>query len=111
MRNIFGNPKPKAVEKKKTIAAPAPSAPVQKVETREAPVEETADEFSITRVDTLHADVDMSLSAKSGDEFMIDSKPVKVPSGTSGQSFRVKMISTAKAQEEEEPSTGMLCCA
>ena len=59
----------------------------------------------------MHADVDMPLSAKSGDEFMIGQKTVKVPSGTGGESFRVKMISTAKAQEKEEPTTGMLCCA
>ena len=70
LKNIFGNPKPKAAAVEETIVAPAPSAPlaepVQKVEAREAPapvedVEEVTDEV--------------------------------------------------KAQEEEEPTTGMLCCA
>ena len=74
------------------------------VEKEEVMTEEMRDEedqsleldgFQFTRVDTLHHDVDVPITAKSGDEFTIDHdglKTAKVPSGTKGTSIRIKMV-------------------
>ncbi len=73
------------------------------------PIEE--EELVITRIDTMHADVDIPLSAKSGEFLDIQhdgqEKQIKVPSGIRGESIRVKMI----RPEPPEPQTGLLCCA
>jgi hypothetical protein len=70
---------------------------------------EDEDELQIFRVDTMHADIDIPLSAMSGEFLTVDhdgEKKIKVPSGYQGQSIRVKMMRT-----EPEESTGILCCA
>mmetsp|Transcript_8758 Transcript_8758/g.11029 ORF Transcript_8758/g.11029 Transcript_8758/m.11029 type:complete len:183 (-) Transcript_8758:199-747(-) len=76
------------------------------------PTEE--EEFSLVnvkRVDTLHADIQIPLSAKSGDVLDIehdgDSKQIVVPSGQRGKKIMVRMISTKN--HDEEPRTGALC--
>ena len=72
------------------------------------PIEE---ELIITRIDTMHADVDIPLSAKSGEFLDIQhdgvEKQIRVPSGIRGESIRVKMI----RPEPPEPQSGLLCCA
>ena len=53
--------------------------------------------FKFRRVDSLHQDVDVPLSAKSGEDFTIDHdgavKTVKVPKGSKGTTIRIKMVS------------------
>ena len=73
------------------------------------PVED--EEFlDITHVDTYHADIDIPLSAKSGDMLTVDhdgdEKLIRVPAGGyQGQSIRVKMTRS----DEQVESTGILC--
>lgn len=75
------------------------------------PVED--EEFlDITHVDTYHADIDVPLSAKSGEFLSVfhdgKEKHIKVPSGgCQGQSIRVKMT----RNDDQEEGAGMLCFA
>ena len=83
-------------------------------ETADEKEEETEeDQFNIERVDTMHADITIPLSAKSGEWFTVDhdgqDRQIMIPAGGyQGQSIRVKMIKN----KEEELSTGAFCgCA
>jgi hypothetical protein len=73
----------------------------------ESPKEEEEEEgINYKRIDTLHADVTVPTSAKSGDVLDIEhdgTKQIKVPSGQQGQNITVKMISN------DEPATGAFC--
>lgn len=67
-------------------------------------------EFQITRIDSLHADIDIPLSAKSGELVTVvhdgEQKVIKIPKGGyQGQSIRLKM-----EKNEEAASGGFLCC-
>lgn len=70
--------------------------------------------FRIARVDSMHADVRIPMTAKDGEEirFVHDGKKekVRIPAGKQGQIIRIKMISMAQEDESREPSTGFLCC-
>lgn len=76
--------------------------------------EDPFEEFRITRVDTYHADIDIPLSAKSGEFFIVDhdgEKQIKVPSGGyQGKAIRVKMI---KGDEPDifESESCLFCCS
>lgn len=64
------------------------------------------DDVEYTRINTLHAEVIVPLSAKSGDVLDVDhdgSKQIRVPKGQQGQSIRVKMI------KNKVPETGLFC--
>jgi len=72
---------------------------------------ENIDPLEYKRVDTMHAQLKIPLSAKSGDYLVINhggARSIKVPTGQQGQSITVKMVQNEK--EEEVPSTGFLCC-
>ena len=51
--------------------------------------------YEFKRVDALHHDVSIPLSAKSGEDFTVDHdgpKKVKVPKGASGKTIRIRMV-------------------
>lgn len=89
----------------------------KQVETADEKEEETEeeDQFNVERVDTMHADITIPLSAKSGEWFTVDhdgqDRQIMTPAGGyQGQSIRVKMIKNKGG--EEELSTGAFCgCA
>ena len=61
--------------------------------------EEERDTYEFNRVDTLHHDVRIPLSAKSGEDFTVvhdGLKTVKVPKGTSGKTIRIRMVRQAE---------------
>jgi hypothetical protein len=64
------------------------------------------DDVEYKRINTLHAEIVVPLSAKSGDVLDVDhdgSKQIKVPKGEQGHSIRVKMI------KNKAPETGLFC--
>jgi len=72
---------------------------------------ENIDPLEYKRVDTMHAQLKIPLSAKPGDYLVINhggARSIKVPTGQQGQSITVKMVQNEK--KEEVPSTGFLCC-
>ncbi len=69
------------------------------------------DSIHVTRVDTLHADIEVPAEyGKCGETVSVlhdgDHKQIKIPENVQGQSFRVKMIKKPK----EESSEGMFAC-
>lgn len=71
--------------------------------------EEDENKLHIKRINTLHAEVSVPLSANSGDVLDIEhdgNKQIVVPSGQRGQSIVVKMVNS---QKESEPDTGVFC--
>lgn len=71
---------------------------------------ENVDPLEYKRIDTMHAQLKIPLSAKSGDCLDINhggTKSIKVPTGQQGKSITVKMVQNEK---EEVPSTGFICC-
>ena len=71
--------------------------------------EDDLDAIEYKRVNTLHAEITVPLSAKSGDMLDIEHdgmKQITVPAGQQGRSITVKMISQKNVAE---PETGSFC--
>ncbi len=77
-------------------------------EVEEEEEEQEGDKLQYKRINTMHAELYVPLSAKSGDVLDIEhdgAKQIKVPSGQQGQSITIRMIK----QEKNESSTGAFC--
>mmetsp|Transcript_2751 Transcript_2751/g.5138 ORF Transcript_2751/g.5138 Transcript_2751/m.5138 type:complete len:95 (-) Transcript_2751:148-432(-) len=74
------------------------------------------DALSFNRVDSMHTDIHIPLSCKSGDDLLIEhdgqQKKIKIPSGQQGKTIRVRMVSRVAEEEKwRNPLTAILCCA
>lgn len=69
---------------------------------------ENDDKWQYKRINTLHAELYVPLSAMSGDVIDIEhdgTKQIKVPKGQQGQNITVRMVKN----QGEEPNTGAFC--